>query len=178
MAEQLLIKTLQRAKELTAAGEKLPASDSLLFFMQHRIHPGNFNEEVLERFALLDDIDILAAIKTWQHHKDFVLSRLCKRILNRQLLNIKLRNKPIKAEKLEKYFQGFKKEHGLSDEETSYFVFSGQIENKAYNQQQQNINILRSNGKLTDVAKASDQFNLKALSKTVTKYYLCYPKVM
>ncbi|MGK0430836.1 MAG: hypothetical protein ACJARX_002515, partial [Psychroserpens sp.] len=31
-------------------------------------------------------------------------------------------------------------------------------------------------GKVVDIAKASDQFNIKALSKSVTKYYICYPK--
>jgi len=35
---------------------------------------------------------------------------------------------------------------------------------------------LRKNGKITDVAKLSDHLNLNALSKTVTKYYMCYPK--
>jgi hypothetical protein len=33
-----------------------------------------------------------------------------------------------------------------------------------------------SNGKLVDVAKASDQLNLQSLSKTVTKHFICYPK--
>ena len=66
--------------------------------------------------------------------------------------------------------------HGLSPHEASYFIFTGTIENQAYNQDLQNINILRKNGKLVDVAKASDQLNLKALSKKVIKFYICYPK--
>ncbi|MEM7381683.1 MAG: HD domain-containing protein [Bacteroidota bacterium] len=176
VAEQLLIKILQRAKELTAAGEQLPASQTLSYFLNNQIDREKFNSDILHRFAQLDDIDVLGAIKAWQQHSDFVLSELCRRILNRQLLNIKLRNEPIAEKKVAKQFDRFQSEHNLSDEETAYFVFSGQIENKAYNQEVQNINILRSNGKLTDAARASDQLSLKALSKTVTKYYLCYPK--
>ena len=38
------------------------------------------------------------------------------------------------------------------------------------------INLLTKTGKVRDVAKASDQVNLKALSEKVIKYYLCYPK--
>jgi hypothetical protein len=38
------------------------------------------------------------------------------------------------------------------------------------------INLLTKKGKVIDVAEASDQLNLKALSKKVVKYYLCYPK--
>ncbi|NAS13604.1 HD domain-containing protein [Poritiphilus flavus] len=176
VAEQLLIKILQRAKELSADGEQLPASSTLSYFLNNRIDRDRFDKNILHRFAQLDDIDVLGAIKAWQQHSDFVLSNLCTRILNRQLLNIKLRNEPISEKKISKQFDRFKSENKLSDEETAYFVFSGQIENKAYNQQVQNINILRSNGKLTDAARASDQLSLKALSKTVTKYYLCYPK--
>jgi len=64
----------------------------------------------------------------------------------------------------------------IEDHETAYFVFKGKIENTAYNVESQNINISKKNGKTIDVTKASDHLNLEALSKTVTKYYLCYPK--
>jgi hypothetical protein len=97
-------------------------------------------------------------------------------IIDRHLLKIKLKNRPIDEDRLRKYADRFKKKHNLTDHETGYFIFAGTIENQAYDQQHQNINILRKNGKLVDVAKASDQLNLKALSKKVTKYYVCYPK--
>lgn len=176
VAEQLLIRALKRAKELMGQGETLNCSDALGFFMTHKIDRDTFNASVLDTFARLDDVDILAALKNWQGHPDFVLSRLSQRILDRRLLKIKLKNKPIADERLRNYAERFKKKHGLTEHEVGYFVFSGQIENQAYDQNYQNINILRKNGKLIDVAKASDQLNLKALSKKVTKYYVCYPK--
>jgi len=176
VAEQLIIKTLQRAKELHGKGMQLPGSKPLLFFIENNIRPSGFDEGVLKLFAQLDDVDILSAIKRWQHHDDFVLSELCKMILNRWLLHIKLKDKPINQAKLHTQFERYKSKHGLTDEETGYFVFSGSIENKAYDPLVQNINILRNNQKTLDVARASDQLNLKALTKTVTKYYMCYPK--
>lgn len=176
VAEQLLIRTLRRAKELFHLGKDLPCSGTLYFFLSHRITKANFDEDVLHRFSLLDDIDIIAALKQWQHHEDFVLSKLSDMLLNRQLLEIKLKSKPPEAARLTKYFEQFKKKNSLTREETAYFVFTDKIENKAYDQDRQNIYILKSNGKLLDVAKASDHLNLKALSKTVTKYYMCYPK--
>lgn len=176
VAEQLIIKTLQRAKELQGRGIQLPGSNPLLFFIENSIKPANFDEAVLKVFAQLDDVDILSAIKHWQHHDDFVLSELCKMILNRRLLYVKLKGKPINQARLDLQFERYKSKHGLTDEETRYFVFSGSIENKAYDPLEQNINILRNNQKTMDVARASDQLNLKALTKTVTKYYMCYPK--
>ncbi|MGB7393691.1 MAG: HD domain-containing protein [Pricia sp.] len=177
VAEQLLIRTLKRAKELINNGDALSCSDALRFFMSTKIDRNNFDASVLDTFAQLDDIDILAALKNWQDYPDFVLSGLSRRIIDRRLLKIKLKNKPIADDRIQKYAERFKKRHGLTDHEASYFIFSGKIENQAYNQDYQNIDILRKNGKLIDVAKASDQLNLKALSRKVTKYFVCYPKV-
>lgn len=176
VAEQLLIRILKRAKELLGKGEVLGCSANLMFFMKKRISKNDFTPVVLDRFAKLDDIDIWAAIKDWQYHSDFVLSHLCLMIINRKLLTIKLKNKPIAVKKMNAFFETYKKQQGLTNQEAAYFVFSGEIENRAYNNENQNINILKKNGELMDVAKASDQLNLRALSKTVTKYYMCYPK--
>ena len=175
VAEQLLIKTLQRAKELHSQN-KLPASEALSYFMDHEIHLEDFNEEVLSYFAQLDDIDILSAIKIWQKHEDYVLSELCRMIMNRRFLRIRLQSKPIDDEQYASRFEVCKQKYQLSDAETAYFVFRGQIENIAYNEEEKAIQILRRNGKLTEVAAASDHLNLKALSRSVIKYFLCYPK--
>ncbi|WP_282160652.1 HD domain-containing protein [Ulvibacterium marinum] len=176
VAEQLLIRILKRAKELLRENKNLQCSPTLLFFLKKKITKNNFDPNVLETFSSLDDVDILAAIKQWQGNEDFVLSRLCRMLINRRLFTIKLKNKPIDSKKLTKHFKRFKEAYKLSDTETAYFVFSGEIENRAYDAQQQNINILRKDGKLQDVARASDHLNLRTLSKTVTKYYICYPK--
>ena len=176
VAEQLLINALKRAKELQLQGVKLQASEPLLFFMENRINQDNFTDEVLVKFSRLDDIDILSALKSWQYHDDFVLSTLCSMILNRELLQVKIKSKPIATIKLQKHIESVRNTHHLTEEEASYFVFTGRIENKAYDLEKENINMLMNNGKITDVAKASDHLNLKALSKTVTKYYICYPK--
>ncbi len=176
VAEQLLIRILQRAKELERAGEKLFSSQALTFFMTNRINKENFDLEVLNRFAELDDVDILSAIKSWQNHHDFVLSRLCKMVINRQLLKIKLKNKPIETTDLQKHLDQFIEKYQVSKLEANYFIFHGKISNVAYDSKKQNINIHRKNGKISDVAKASDHLNLKSLSKKVTKYYICYPK--
>jgi len=176
VAEQLLIRILKRAKELISQNRELRCSPTLMFFMKNKVTRDNFDQTVLDGFASLDDVDILAAIKQWQTNEDFVLSGLCRMLINRRLFTIKLKNEPIPNSKLEKHFNRFKEAYQLSDAETAYFVFSGKIGNRAYNEEDQNINILGKNGKLQDVAKASDNLNLRTLAKTVTKFYICYPK--
>ena len=176
VAEQLLIRVLKRAKGLTHLGEKLNASKPLQYFLNNEISIENFNNETLNVFSELDDYDIISAMKAWQHHNDFVLSNLCEMIINRNLLKVKMKNKLIKNDKLEKHIQKLIKTYNISKEEASYFVFTGNISNQAYQIKHQNINILHKSGKIEDIVKASDQLNLKALSKPVTKYYICYPK--
>ena len=176
VAEQLLIRALKRAKELFNKGVGLEASKALLFFLENKIAIDDFNNETLDVFSQLDDYDIISAMKHWQHHDDFVLSNLSKMIINRDLLRIKLKKKFIKKQNLEKHIQDLITTHNISKKEAKYFVFTGRISNQAYQLKHQSINILYKSGKIEDIVKASDQLNLKALSKPVTKYYICYPK--
>ena len=176
VAEQLLIRVLKRAKELVEKGEKLNASKALSYFLYNKIGPENFSSETLSVFARLDDYDIISAMKEWQYHNDFVLSNLCNMIINRDLLKVKIKKKKPSVEKLEKRRIALQQKESISAEEADFFVFSGEVTNTAYKSENNNINILHKNGKISDVAKASDQLNLKALSKTVVKYYICYPK--
>ncbi len=176
VAEQLLVRVLKRAKQLSALGMELPASKPLRFFLQNDIRLKDFSDEVLYTFSQLDDSDIVSAMKSWIDNQDFVLRNLCKMLLFRNLLKIKVRTKPFSVEKISAKRDDFAKSHGITEQEASYFIFTGELENQAYSMEKDTINLLRKNGKIVDVAKASDQLNLEALSKLVVKYYMCYPK--
>ncbi len=176
VAEQLIIRVLKRAKELTKNGVELPASEPLSFFLKNEITLNNFDADSLDIFSKLDDYDIVSAMKSWQFHKDFVLKNLCEMILNRSLLKIKMKKKEIKASYFVQHRDNLMKKHEVSEAEADYFVFIGKVSNQAYERKKQGIKILHKNGKIEDIVKASDQLNLKALSKPVTKYYICYPK--
>ncbi|WP_047245398.1 HD domain-containing protein [Maribacter thermophilus] len=177
VAEQILISILKRARFLLDKNHQLNASNALMFFLSNEVRMDNFDTKVLDQFSKLDDIDILSAVKEWQDSDDFVLSTLCQMLIDRKLLHIKVRKEPITKKKLDNKKRKVQQRLGLkNDDEISYFVFTGKLENRAYNRNHQNINILRKNGKIVDVAKLSDHLNLNALSNTVTKYYICYPK--
>lgn len=176
VAEQLLIRVLKRAKELVDEGHMLYAGSALTYFLSNKITEENFDTEKLEIFARLDDYDIISAMKEWVNYDDFVLKNLCQMIINRDLLKVKLKKKPVKSERLEKQLLKLRSRYEISSEEAEYFVFSGEVSNLAYKKEEDKIYILYKSGKVTDVVKASDHFNLKALSIPVRKYYICYPK--
>ena len=176
VAELILTKVLKRAKELTQKGILLPCSDPLLFFMQNKITAATFNSENIELFSQLDDVDIISALKSWQKQDDFILSSLSKMIINRDLLKVKVSSEKGSKEELKLLKERFASENNIALQDTNYFIFKGKIKNQAYSIEAESIRILKKDKTIEDVAEASDQLNLKSLSKLVTKYYICFPK--
>ena len=176
VAESILTKVLKRAKDLTQKGIVLPASEALQFFMKNKVELNDFSHSVLHQFSQLDDYDVVGALKAWQYHDDFILSSLSKMIINRDLLKIKLSSEKFSADEIQKLMEQFSKESDISPQDVHYFIFKGKIKNQAYSKDAEPIRIWKKDKTIEDVAEASDQLNLKALSKPVTKYYLCYPK--
>ena len=176
-AEHILMKIIMRARELKRSGKDLGIVGSLNYFLSFDQNQ-ELSQDSLNHFLHLDDIDILAALKLWMSHDDFVLSQLSKTIIKRKLFKIKIHEAEFSNEKLEEKRQKFAIKHNLSAHEASYFVFTGSISNLAYNQSKENIKLLRKDGSLIDVAQASDQLHIKALSEKVVKYFQCYPKTL
>ena len=176
VAEQMILRVLKRAKELTQKGITLNASSALGFFLSRNTTSSDFDNSTMDQFSLLDDYDVMSALKSWQFHDDFVLKHLSEMILNRTLLKIKFKNNPISNFKVESIKKDLMLKYALEAHEASYFVFNGHVENLAYNPKKEGLKILYKNGKIKDILKASDHLSSKVLSKTVTKHYICYPK--
>jgi uncharacterized protein len=176
VAELVLTKILKRAKELTLKGIHLPCSEPLQFFMQNKIDFESFDTNTLDLFSQLDDFDIISALKAWQRQDDFILSSLSKMIINRDLLKIQLTSDKVGIDDLTPLREKFALKHNISIAETNYFIFKGKIKNQAYDKEAVPIRILKKDRTIEDVIESSDQLNLKSLSKSVTKYYICFPK--
>jgi HD superfamily phosphohydrolase len=176
-AEFMLIHALRRAKELIMRGDVLFGSPPLLFFLQNHITEQEFetNQEVLKNFALLDDYDILGALKIWQHCHDRVLSMLSFGIVNRNLFKIEISRDPYSEDRVALEKEIVKSSFKLTDDEVHYFVYTDVLSNKAYNENKQNINLKMKSGEIMDLSKASDNLNISALAQPVEKFFICYP---
>jgi HD superfamily phosphohydrolase len=177
-AESLLIKILKRAKELAEKGVDLFATPALKVFLYNNYSKSDFekNPDLLYTFAKLDDFDIFTSVKVWSEHEDLILNTLCKNLTSRNLFKIEIQNKSFKTSYIENIRQATAKTYKLKDSEIDYFVFFDTIGNNAYNPKSDKINILFKDNQVIDIAEASDELNISVLSKTVIKYYLCYPK--
>jgi HD superfamily phosphohydrolase len=174
-ADALLVSILQRAREMAKTGSTLGSYHPLMHFLFKDVNPDDFNEEDLDLFVLLDDIDIMSAIKEWQFHEDPILSEMSKRLLRRHLPKIKVQLDPIDFGVKQLMRSQAASIFGVSDERIlDYFVHVGVLKNDAYRSEGGGIRILKKDGSVVDVAAASDNYNLDSLKDTVTKYYITY----
>jgi HD superfamily phosphohydrolase len=174
-ADALLVSILQRAREMAKTGSTLGSYHPLMHFLFKDVNPDDFNEEDLDLFVLLDDIDIMSAIKEWQFHEDPILSEMSRRLLRRHLPKIKVQLEPIDFGVKQLMRSQAASIFGVSDERIlDYFVHVGVLKNDAYRSEGGGIRIVKKDGSVVDVAAASDNYNLDSLKDTVTKYYITY----
>jgi hypothetical protein len=133
---------------------------------------------VMEYFAKLDDYDIITSIKTWSDNSDRTLSILCQYLLNRKLYKVKIQNNPFDIDEINAYHKKTQEFLDLKPDEVKYFTGTDSISNFAYDLQDCKINVLFKNGELIDISSASDMLNTEVLSKTITKYFMYYPKAL
>lgn len=170
VAELMLTKILQRAKELVENNTILEGIENLLFFISNKITKADFNKEALNKFIQLNDIEIVETIKLWQNHSDFVLSTLSKNLIENKFLEIEIQDKPFDNKKIENLKKQFSENSKLSKTEMDYFIFDGNIQNKTYNNDNEIIKILTSNNEIKNLTEIIDSRNLTPINK----YYICY----
>jgi uncharacterized protein len=178
VAELMLTKVLKRANELVSNNVKVNCSSSMLYFMENSFNETNFSNEALGVFSKLDDYDVVMALKEWQNHDDFILRTMSQMIVNRDLLKIQLTNEKIANDYFENLITKVAQLYSLSAKQAEYFVYRGKIKNQAYKKDIEPIKILRKDKSIKNIIDVSDQLSLKALSKPVTKYFVCFPKVL
>ena len=176
-AEYMLREILKRAR-LISMHRPLPASPALTFFLRHE---GPFDtqtdmDEVLEHFGKLDDYDVMMAVKQWCDDLDFVLSELCKRLVNRRLFRIEISQEPFNSDYIDGILKNIAKHYNLSLYDASFLLLQGISSNHAYHPKKPAINILYKDGTVKDISEASDQLNISVLSQPVVKHFICYPK--
>jgi len=175
-AEKMLVRIIERANELIANGIELPmASSNLSFFLKEHKPDGKFVKH-LEKFAQLDDTDVMCTIKNWCGHFDKVLSRLSKGLVERKLLKIKFAAEPFDELVLESLRKDVAQKLGITETEAGYFVFTGEAVNTTYNPADEHIKILYKDGTVADISQVDNALIHQRLSTPVKKYYLCYLK--
>ena len=175
-SENILINTLKRAKELILMKKKIFTTPALKIFLFGNLTKKDIldDKSILDNFSTIDDNDIYTCMKCWSNYDDFILSKLSKMILNRELLKIELRDTPFNDSEKEIIKNKVINKYQISEKEAKYIVFSNKVINHIYNTKESAVNILTKKGEVIDITKVSDQLNIDTLNNT-EKYFLCYP---
>lgn len=163
-AEQMLKRIIKRAKHIKAATQQ----------PLHNFITQPIQTVTLEEFCNLDDYDVTAAIKGWCHHEDKILSLLCNGIINRQLLKVQYAGSPVSEALVQEKLLEAAAELGLSEEEASWLVFSGEVASSTYNPDHEHIHILFKDGVVKDISEVDNALINQNLMGKVKKYYICF----
>ena len=176
----MLTNILKRAKELTSQGEDLFGPPSLNYFLSKEITKEEFENspEALDNFALLDDSDILSAVKVWSNHPDLVLSTLSHDFTNRKLFKVEILTDKEKGDALRgKLIKEYQQHFRINEYQAGYFLGEEAVSTDTYSPEDDTIEILQKDGTIKDIAEASDMLNIQVLTKKVEKHYLCYYRI-
>jgi HD superfamily phosphohydrolase len=178
-AENLLVKTLQRAKYIAGRDLRLPASEALSFFLRNKVTREDLKDRkelVIEKFTSLDDDDVFVSAKAWVHYPDKLLSHLAGCLLRRNLSKVRIQDVPFDESYIQQIKRRVQDQFALDALSSDSLVYQGSISNHAYSGSDEKIRILFNDGTIKDLAVASDLFNVSLLAKPLVKYFLCYPK--
>jgi hypothetical protein len=168
-AEKMLVKTIERARHI-----KAQSPSRVLNIFLNEEYKSESIENYLEEFCKLDDYDVLYSIKSWINHPDKILSLLCKSIIDRHLLKIIYSDHKIPVELLNEKKEIAIKHLKIKNEESNYLVFTGETENKTYNNKTEHIHILFKDGNIKDISEVDNALINQSLFGSVKKFYICF----
>ena len=173
LAENLLIKIMNRAKTLVSQNVKIEASENLKYFL-YRESSTEATEEDIARFMELDDTDVLQAIKSWKNHEDFVLSYLCKTVINRKFPKIIYSSTPFSDDLVQEKIRETNLHFGI--ENGDLLVDNIERNLLPYDKTKQPIYLLRNDMEKVALEQAGSQILSMNINEKTTRYILSFPK--
>ena len=173
LAENLLIKIMNRAKTLVSQNVKVEASENLKYFL-YRESSTEATEEDIARFMELDDTDVLQAIKSWKNHDDFVLSYLCKTVINRKFPKIIYSSTPFSDDLVREKIRETNLHFGI--ENGDLLVDNIERNLLPYDKVKQPIYLLRNDMEKVALEQAGSQILSMNINEKTTRYILSFPK--
>lgn len=158
-AEQLLIKTLSRARALALRGHELPVSEDLGFFLYNTSSTAELMENqdtLLRHYSALDDVDIMAAMKRFRNYPDPLLSFLARSLLDRRLFRVEVRNQPFDQDMIRDLRGQIMRHFSLTAEEADFLLIQVAETNTAYSTAREEIKVLMKDRRVVPISLISE----------------------
>ncbi len=121
---------------------------------------------------MLDDNDVLSAIKAWISSEDKVLSVLSESFVNRRLFRGERLEKPLTEDEKQALNKQYAAAIGVSEADAAYLWSEHVSTSNTYSEKADTIDILYSDGTVRDIAEASEILDLEPLTRKPEKRYL------
>lgn len=172
-AEKMLVNIMRRAQQLIHNGIELSVpSKALQYFLTKKLQRNDI-QAALPIFCMLDDVDVMCAIKAWENHSDLILQYLCRGLLHRNLYKIHLQNEPFETDILQQKIMKYATKLNVDESDVHYFVFTGEAINTLYNLHEERITILFKDGYTKDISEVNNTLVHKTFANPVKKFYIC-----
>jgi HD superfamily phosphohydrolase len=170
-AEKMMVQILKRVRYLIANNIPAASNTGLDFFLFE--FDEEMNQEALQKFCAIDDIDFSFAVKVWSKHTDVVLHTLCTKLLNRQLLKVRTQAEPFETIFIQKKLHEAATYLNISIDDAAYFVFTDEAINTMYKTNEEPIKILYKDGHIKNITAIDDSLINQNISAAIKKFYIC-----
>jgi len=168
-AEQMLVLFYEHLKAAKYPISSEPLSHFLYADTQY------ITKNTIYQHSLVDDADMIFAIKELQFHPERVMSLLSDTILNRKIFKCHVSNEPYNSDFIDNIRQKVVKHYNMTSSNASKLISVGKEEKIAYDQGKKEILILKKD---KSIIKFSDSSEFMIEKKNTVKYFLCHPKLM
>ncbi len=173
-AERMLVNILSRAKELVKMGVELFATPALKYFLENDVNASSFETDyVLKKYVELDDVDVMSAVKVWTKAEDVVLRELSLGFVERRFFKA-VTGEDMLLYNTDNMKRQYAERFGVDESLARYFYVEEVVRSNTYNPDGANIMIMYNDGRLDDVAHASDMMNVDMMREMIEKRYLFY----
>ena len=170
--EQMLVRFIDLIRhniQVSEIRELIP--ENILYFLSQN-YKSIESIEQLEKFALLDDIDIVFCLKSCMNCTHPSISLLAKSLIHRKLFKTEVSNQPFSSDQIEERRLKVEKQMQIDPKFISDLMIYKSENIQMYDSEQSEINILQKNGEVVEFKKyMGSEFS----GDVNTKYFLCYP---
>ncbi len=132
------------------------------------------NNNLIERHALLDDVDVLMALKEEQFSTNFLLQYLSDSILKRKIFNVSLSDRKTSDTIVEEIRDHIQTTLDIDQKSAESLILIGEESNQEYNLKAKEIKILMKN---SDVMPFSSVSTYRYSPNTKKLFYWCTPRL-
>ncbi len=160
-------------------------SPALLFFLTNSLSVRDIERpDVRTQFCRIDDTDVLFSLKQAMHCSDAVLADLSRRFIDRDFFRVTFLEE-VPDEDRKRVWQGRVAEwlvergvspFGVAEDDAPYYLTHDDTSHAAYESLQDSISVLDRVGRVHELSESVDAAAVSALSRSVVKPYVCYPK--